>query len=67
MPILIPVQYRALQYPCGIRPALREIAGHFDQPPLSIQVPFSLHTEYSYGARRWDSVLIQAFPRLIEA
>ena len=55
MVILIPVQYNKRKYPERITPRMLEVPGHFDALPMSEQVPYSLHTEYSYSARRFSS------------
>lgn len=48
---LIPVQYKTYSYPAGITPRLQEVAGHFGKEMVHAKLPFSLHTEYSAGAR----------------
>jgi hypothetical protein len=61
MPDLIPIQYHKRKYPFDIRPLIREEAGHFDVKGLNIKSPISLHTEYSYGKRKYNSDIIQKF------
>jgi hypothetical protein len=52
---LIPVQYNKRKYPHGITPRILEVPGHFDAFPIANQMAYSLHTEYSYGARQFSS------------
>lgn len=52
---LIPIQYSNRRYPQGIKPEIQEIAGHFDVGDIHPIMPYSLHTEYSYGARNYTS------------
>jgi len=49
------VQYGKRKYPHGVTPNILEIAGHFDALPIVDAIPYSLHTEYSYGARDFSS------------
>ncbi len=65
--MLIPVQYHSRKYPGHIIPEIDEIAGHFDTAEIDIPRKFSLHTEYSYGARRLDSEIIRQFPAIRES
>lgn len=64
---LIPVRYRNVEYPNGIIPVLREVAGNIDSKPLSVDTPYSLHTEYSYMKRRFDSELLSDLDELKDA
>lgn len=61
MSLLIPVQYHKRRYPEGINPYIQEIAGHFDVKGLYVEKEYSLHTEYSYGKRKFDTDLIREF------
>jgi len=65
--MLIPIQYHKKQYPSHIKTNIDEIAGHFDKINISPIRDFCLHTEYSYGCRKLDSVLINKFPTLQNA
>jgi hypothetical protein len=65
LPILIPVSYHRRAYPAPIEPGIQEVACHFDVEKIAPSMPYSLHTEYSYGKRSLDSELMQAFPRLM--
>jgi hypothetical protein len=55
---LIPVKYRDLNYPESINANICEIAGNFDIENISVNTPYSLHTEYSYGERKFNSSTI---------
>ena len=58
----IPIQYHNRRYPDGISPEIHEVAGHFDVESLDSDSPFSLHTEYSFAARKLTSQLLEDFP-----
>lgn len=65
---LIPVRYGYYNYPKDIVSKLVETAGHFDKEKLRYQTQsYSLHTEYSYGARKWNSSLINKYQELLNA
>jgi len=59
MVLLIPVQYGRREYPFGIKPLIQELAGHFDVNCLRAEISYSLHTEYSYGAREFTAVSVR--------
>ena len=59
--MLIPINYHGRTYPQHIKPKIDEVAGHFDVSSISVQRKFSLHTEYSYGARKLNTDLIKDF------
>lgn len=61
---LIPIQYHKRKYPIGIKPKLTEVAGNFDVSSVKCDMPYSLHTEYSFAARRFDSPLLKKLPTL---
>ncbi len=42
---------------------LEEVAAHFDIRYLRQELPYSLHTEYSYGARNFSNVHLKRFGR----
>ncbi|MFC1895471.1 hypothetical protein ACFL0Q_02260 [Thermodesulfobacteriota bacterium] len=67
MPTLIPVQYHKRSYPEHIHPKISEIAGHFDIPAINPPGEYCLHTEYSFGKRRFDSPLIKKLPAIANA
>lgn len=52
--LLIPVRYGRLTYPPGLVPTLCEVPSHFDIRKLRIVGPYSLHTDASNKARRFD-------------
>lgn len=65
VPVLIPVQYGRMRYPTPIYPHLVEVPGHFDKDEIPSGLRrYSLHTEYSAGARKWSGNLIGRFPTL---
>lgn len=64
---LIPVKYHKRNYPSGIKPKCQEIAAHFDITKIDPEMNYSLHTEYSYGARKLNSETICRFNELCNA
>ena len=64
---LIPVKYHNKNYPTGIFPQLIEVAGNIDSKQLNIEVPYSLHTEYSYMKRNFNSDLLKNLSELKNA
>lgn len=65
--MLIPVQYHNKRYPTHINPRIDEIAGHFDISKIEPQRKFSLHTEYSYGKRKFNSAFSKRFHTIYSA
>jgi hypothetical protein len=63
--LLIPIGYK--DYPPRVRPALVERPGHFDITTVRVTGRYSLHTEYSAGARKWNSPVVKQFPALTNA
>jgi len=61
------VKYHNQIYPKDIHLRIEEIAAHLDATGVSASLERSLHTEYSYGKRKFNSALIKAFPVLAEA
>lgn len=61
------VKYHNQIYPAGIDLRIEEIAAHFDATGINASLGRSLHTEYSYGKRKFDSPLLKSFPTLAEA
>ena len=61
------VKYHSQNYPADIPLRIEEIAAHFDIQKVSGALDWSLHTEYSYGKRKFDSKLISAFPEILSA
>lgn len=58
------IEYNNVPYPEGFNSEIKEIAGHLDKNEIEIAEKYSLHTEYSYGARKFDSELIASFEEL---
>lgn len=61
------VEYNNVPYPAPYQANIKEVAGHFDKTPIKINTPYSLHTEYSYGKRKFDTELMAKFPELSSA
>jgi hypothetical protein len=53
MVTLIPIRYRNKKYPDEIEPKIEEISAHFDSKITVSDLDCSLHTEYSYGPRKF--------------
>ncbi len=60
------VEYNGVPYPEGFDSDIKEIAAHFDKCEIEADADakYSLHTEYSYGKRKFDSSLISQFAEL---
>lgn len=58
LPILIPVEYNKKKYPGWISCDIAELPGHFGVEQLKIKGKFSLHTEYAYKKRSFDSDIL---------
>lgn len=65
--LLIPVKYGKKSYPPSIKPGIQEVAGHLDVPCIRPAMPYSLHTEYCYGARKFDSLIVARSPEIRKA
>lgn len=61
------VEYNGLSYPEGYSTQIREVAAHFDKEDIEPKAEYSLHTEYSYGKRKFNTQRIAKFPILSEA
>jgi hypothetical protein len=61
---LIPIQYHNRKYPAGIKPSIIEVAGHFNVSSIRYEMQYSLHTEYSFAARRCDSPFLKNLPTI---
>ncbi len=61
------VEYNNVKYPDGYLSDIKEVAAHFDKDNIEVSDKYSLHTEYSYGKRKFDTKLISKFPALVEA
>lgn len=58
------IKYHGREYPEDIPLRIEEIAAHFDITGISGRLEKSLHTEYSYGKRKFNSALIAKYPEL---
>lgn len=67
MTIFEMVKYHSQEYPSEIPLATEEIAAHFDISNIRSSLNKSLHTEYSYGKRKFNSSVIASCPELISA
>lgn len=61
------IKYHSQEYPDDIPLRTEEIAAHFDVQTVTGELDWSLHTEYSYGKRKFDSALVSQFPELLSA
>ena len=61
------VEYNNTKYPEGYISDIKEVAAHFDKDNIEVSEKYSLHTEYSYGKRKFDTELTSKFPELVEA
>ncbi len=61
------IEYNGVPYPEGYSAEIREVAGHLDKNTIEDVEKYSLHTEYSYGKRKFDTPRLSAFPVLREA
>lgn len=61
------VEYNNLSYPEGCTAQIQEVAAHFDKDAIDPKCAYSLHTEYSYGKRKFNTELISKYPALISA
>ena len=56
--VLEAVRYGSHSYPVGVEPVLDEVPAHFDIKTPKTLRPYSMHTEYAAGVRRFDSPLL---------
>ena len=61
------VEYNGVTYPDGFTTNIKEIAAHLDKNNIEFAEKYSLHTEYSYGKRKFDTALISNFTELKSA
>lgn len=61
------VKYHSQSYPDNIPLRIEECAAHFDVKSVQPSLECSLHTEYCYTQRRFDSDLVRQFPAIISA
>jgi len=67
MPLLIPIKYGRREYPENIVLRIQEIAAHFDVKGIRPGMPYSLHTEYSYGKRKYSSEPVKNYSIIRES
>lgn len=67
MAIFEMVKYHTQAYPNDIPLRTEECAAHFDITSVIADLKYSLHTEYSYGKRKFDSNLVRQFPAITVA
>lgn len=67
MAIFEMVKYHTQAYPMDIPLRAEECAAHFDITSVKADLRYSLHTEYSYGKRKFDSELVNRFPSIVSA
>ncbi|MEM2272063.1 MAG: hypothetical protein QXP56_05275 [Archaeoglobaceae archaeon] len=65
--LFIPVQYGKLKYPGGISPKIIEVPCHFDILGIATQKNYSLHTEYSYGKRKFRNPSLEKLKEISSA
>lgn len=61
------IEYNGVPYPEEYSAEIHEVAGHLDKDTIEDVEKYSLHTEYSYGKRKFDTLRLSAFPVLREA
>ena len=61
------IKYHNQGYPSDIPLRIQEIAANFDITSVAGNLKWSLHTEYSYGKRSFNSALIKKYPEIVAA
>lgn len=61
------IEYNGIPYPEGYVSKIKEVAGHLDKEDTEQVECYSLHTEYSYGKRKFDSPILAKYESLREA
>lgn len=61
------IKYHGKEYPADVPLRIEEIAAHFDITNVGGRLERSLHMEYSYGKRKFNSALIAKFPEILAA
>lgn len=61
------IKYHGQEYPKDVSLRIEEIADYFDITNVRGQLKRPLHTEYSYGKRNLNSVLIANYPEICAA
>ena len=67
MASLIPIQYHRTRYPDDIEPRILEVSGHFDIKRINVDIPYSLHTEYSFMRRKFDNKTVSKYNEICNA
>ena len=52
------IEYNGIPYPKGYISKIKEVAGHLDKEDIEQVDCYSLHTEYSYGKRKFNSSIL---------
>lgn len=60
------IEYNGIPYPKGYVSRIKEVAGHLDKEEIENEAFYSLHTEYSYGKRKFNSQILEIYPTLRE-
>ena len=61
------IEYNGVPYPEGYVSKIKEVAGHLDKEDIEQVDCYSLHTEYSYGKRKFDSSILAKYESLRKA
>ena len=61
------IKYHGKEYPEDIPLRIEEIAAHFEITKIGGSLSRALHTEYSYGKRKFNSALIAKYPDILAA
>jgi len=61
------VKYHSQEYPADVPLRIEECAAHFDITKVKATLRSSLHTEYSYGKRQFNSDIVKQFPAIVDA
>lgn len=61
------VEYDGIPYPEGYSAKLQEVAAHFDKECIAPVSTYSMHTEYSFGSRNFNTNRIAKYPTLMNA
>lgn len=61
------IEYNGIPYPEGYVSKIKEVAGHLDKENIETEDCYSLHTEYSYGKRKFESSILEKYKALREA
>ncbi len=67
MSIFEMIKYHTQEYPEDIPLRIEECAAHFDVDSIKANLRYSLHTEYSYGKRKYNTAIVHRFPTILSA